>query len=169
MEKRKQYDNKIILPRREEHELPKGKAGLVLCRDCGASYYKKYWHHNLRNYKNPKEDALVRFSVCPACKMIENRQFEGKIVVENIPAKILSDLTNLAENFCRKAYLSDPLDRLIKIKKIKEGVLEITTTENQLAVRLAKKIKETFKKDKNEISYSPRPSDVVYVKISFKL
>ncbi len=58
------------------------------------------------------------------------------------------------------------------LKKTKIG-LEITTTENQLAVKLAKKIKDTFKpacagrKVDMKISYSPAPSDVAYVKIVF--
>ena len=34
MEKRKQYDNKIILPRAETHEFSKGKSGLVICENA---------------------------------------------------------------------------------------------------------------------------------------
>jgi len=45
--------------------------------------------------------------------------------------------------------------------------LIITTTGNQLAVKLAKKIKQTFKKVKMEIFYSPAPSDVVHIKLIF--
>lgn len=166
MLKRKEYDTKIILPRREEHEIPKGKLGLVFCKNCNSVYYKKSWHHNLRNYKKLKEDLKIVFSLCPACKMIKNNQFEGRLVVENIPVKIYDSLAHLIENFCRRAFQKDPLDRLIKIKKAKNS-LEITTTENQLAVKLAKKIREVFKKVEMKISYSPAPGDAVYINLKF--
>ncbi|SRR3989344_5179099 len=166
MEKRKQYDNKIILSRTEEHEIPKGKLGLTICKDCRATYYKKSWRQNLGGYKNLREDLPVYFTLCPACKMIKTHQFEGRIIIENIPAKILNDLNHLTETFCKRAFLRDSQHRLIDVKKTKTG-LEITTTENQLAVKLAKKIKDTFKKAKINISYSPAPSDVAYVKLTF--
>ncbi|MDP3015378.1 MAG: NMD3-related protein [bacterium] len=146
--------------------MKKTKSGLVFCKVCDAVYYKKSWHRNLRHYKNLKENLAVKFSLCPACAMIKNRQFEGEIIIKNIPIKIKSDLINLAKTFAARAYQRDPMDRLIAIKENEEG-LRITTTENQLAVKLAKKIKETFKKVEMKISYSPAPSDVVYVKLVF--
>lgn len=153
-------------PRTEEHEIPKAKLGLVICEKCDAVYYKKFWHRNLRNYKDLKENLPVKFSLCPACEMIKNRQFEGEIIIKNIPIKIKSDLINLAKTFAARAYQRDPMDRLIAIKENEEG-LRITTTENQLAVKLAKKIKETFKKAELKITYSPEPSDVVYIRLVF--
>ena len=167
MERRKQYDNKIVLSHTEEHEIPKGKLGLIFCKDCNAVYYKKSWHHNLRNYKNLRENLPIKFFLCPACKMIKNRQFEGEIIIKNIPSKIFSEIEHLTTTFSRRAYERDPIDRLIAIKKNKNEMV-ITVTENQLAVKIAKKIKDTFKKVDIKISYSPSPSDVAYVKLEFK-
>lgn len=156
----------LYAPHREWHEFPKGKLGLVLCSDCNAAYYKKSWHKNLRYFKNLREDLPVKFILCPACKMIKNKQFEGEIIISNIPAAFLENLTHLIEAFCHRAYQIDPMHRLIDIKKTRGG-LTITTTENQMAVQLAKKIKSTFKKVDMKISYSSSPSDVVSVKINF--
>ena len=139
---------------------------MVICEKCDAVYYKKSWHRNLRDYKDLKENLGVKFSLCPACEMIKNRQFEGEIIIKNIPVKIKSDLINLAKTFSKRAFERDPMDRLIDIKETKDG-LRITTTENQLAVKLAKKIKETFKKAELKITYSPAPSDVVYIRLVF--
>lgn len=165
-QKRGQYGKKVILPRREEHEEPKAGAGLVFCRNCGIVYYKKSWHHDLENYKKLRESLPVKFAFCPACSMINNKQFEGEVIVKNAPAKIKNSLLGLIETFCRRARLRDPLHRLIGIKETR-GDLIITVTENQLAVKLAKKIKSTFKDARNKISYSPAPSDVVYVTTEF--
>ena len=167
MEHRKQYDIKIISSRVAEHEFPKGKTGLIFCKDCNAVYYKKSWHRSLRAYKNLREDLAVTFSRCPACEMVKNKQFEGEIIIKNVPEKNSNDLIHLIEAFCHRAYERDPMDRLINLEKTKDGFI-VKTTENQLAVKLAKKIKETFKKVDYKISYSSSPSDVTYIVLIFK-
>src|SRR3989344_6528206 len=152
--------------RTEEHEFVRGKTGLVFCKNCNAVYYKKSWHHNLRHYKNLAENLAIKFLLCPACKMIKNKQFEGEIVILNIPDKFLKELVHLIEAFGRRAYARDSQHRLIEIKKDKRNLI-VTSTENQLAKQLAKKIKDAFKKVEEKISYSPAPSDVVYIKLMF--
>ena len=166
MLKRKQYDNRIMHPHTEEHEIPKGYKGLVLCKNCNAAYFKKSWHHNLRNYKDERRDQPLKFMLCPACRMIENKQFEGEITICNIPEKIQESLINLTETFCQRAYKRDSQHRLIAIKKVKNDIT-ITATENQLAKQLARKIQDTFKTAKMKISYSPAPGDAVYITLTF--
>lgn len=171
MVKRSSIEIKGLIEKPEQEEYRRGKLGLVFCKECNAVYYKKSWHHNLRYYKNLRESLPIKFSICLACRMTKNRQFEGEIIIQNIPSKIYDDLLNLIRAFSTRAYQADPMDRLIEVKKAREG-LRITTTENQLAVKLAKKIKEVFKssaglRPKMKISYSPAPSDVVYIKLTF--
>jgi len=167
MKRNEKLNIELFEPRTEKREIPKGKLGLVFCSECNAVYFKKSWHHNLRNYKNLREDLPIKFAVCPACQMIKNKQFEGEIIIENAPSKIQNELINLIKSFCRRAYEKNPMHRLIEIKNSPRGI-RITTTENQLAVKLAKKIKEVFKKAEMKISYSSAPSDVVYIKLEFR-
>lgn len=171
MQKWKQYKIKLPVGAGENDKISKTKAGLVFCKKCDCVFYKKSWHRNLRNYKNLKENLPVNHSLCPACRMLKNKQFEGEIIIKNAPLKIVNDLKHLTESFCKKAFKRDPMDRLIeiedKIPRKSASVIRITTTENQLAVKLAKKIKETFKKAEVKITYSPSPSDVVYITIEF--
>ena len=145
---------------RKEAETGKG---MVICKSCQAVFYKKSWHHS-KNLK-PKTYNLEP-KLCPACQMIKNHQFEGEITITNIPENHYQELINLIKNFCQRAYEIDPMDRLIGIKKTKDGLI-VTTTENQLAVKLAKKIKDVFKKVQIKISYSSEPSEVVYIKLTF--
>lgn len=163
MVKRTSIEIKGVIEKPEEKH-NQGKSGLIFCQNCGAVYYKKSWHHELNKKIEIKKE---KFGLCPACQMIKNKQFEGEIIIENIPLGTYNNLVNLTKAFCRRAYGIDPLDRLIEIKKIKQG-LRITVTENQLAVKLAKKIKQVFRKVDMKISYSPAPSDVVYIKLEFK-
>lgn len=143
-----------------------GKKGITVCEECDAAYYKKFWHHSLLNLKSAKEDTLVNFTLCPACQMIKNKQFEGKITILNIPEELSEELVNLIKGFCGRAYSRDPMDRLIELKKSK-GKMVVTTTENQLANKLAKKIKDTFNKVKVKTTFSKDPSDFADIRVEF--
>lgn len=170
MGKTSKYFNKVKLPksRHEFEEFGKGKKGLAICGNCDIFYYQKSWHHNADTFisKRGNKDMPVNFVLCPACQMIKNRQYEGKIVVQKIPSAVESELINLIKNFSQKAFSIDPLHRLIGIKKEK-GNLIATTTENELANKIAKKIKSVFHKVKAKVSFNKEPSDVALVTIEF--
>jgi NMD protein affecting ribosome stability and mRNA decay len=152
--------------RREEREFPKGDKELIVCPKCDAVYYNKSWHHNFRNYKHFNKDKRLDFKLCPACNMIKNRQFEGKIEIRGIPQNAFEELKALVEAYSERAYRRDPMDRLVSMRGDYRKFV-VVVTENQLAQKLAKKIRDVFKKVKVKISYSAEPSDVVYIKIEF--
>lgn len=143
-----------------------GKKGIMVCGECDAVYYKKSWHHSLLNLKSVKEDAPVNFVLCPACKMIKSGQFEGRITISGAPQNLTKELLNLIRGFGERARAVDPMDRVIEIKKSKDGLV-VTTTENQLANKLAKKIQSTFNKVKSKTTFSKDPSDFVDIRVKF--
>lgn len=160
------------IPLHEEgkDEFSKGKSGIVICKVCNASYFKKSWHHNLANYGGEKEDTEIEFVLCPTCKMISNNQFEGEIILKNIPEKIIEELKNLIHNSGKQAYDHDPMDRVISVEDYDNNGLRIIVSENQTANKITQKIKDTFEnliKD-SKVSFSSEPSDVFYSKIEFK-
>lgn len=157
---------RLIPAHTETQEFRKGEKGVVFCSNCGIVYYKKSWHHNLRYFASFEKDQRVVFRLCPACTMIKNRQFEGRVIVRHVPEKYRTDLEHLMVNFARRAYERDPLDRLIELKKSRDE-FTATLTENELAQKLGKKIKEVFRAKVVKISHSPRPSDVTYVTVDF--
>lgn len=166
---RKQYNVKLPKSQHEVEEFGKGEKALVLCENCGIAYYKKSWHHKSEGFKSLEkkiEKRPVKFILCPACKMIKDKQFEGKITIENIPAKFEKELEGLINGYGKRAYERDPLHRVIGIKKLGSN-WEVTTTENELADKLARKLEQTFSNIKPKITYSGDPSDVVYIKIVF--
>lgn len=138
-------NTKFPKKRTEKVELGSGMNEYIICPDCFCVYFHKSWHHALEEDKHLKENKKMKFALCPADKMIKNKQFEGQIILEGIPLELKSEIFNLIENMGERAFRKDPMDRVISIKDTKNAV-EVSTTENQLAVRIAKKIKETFKK-----------------------
>jgi len=150
-------------------EYGKDKKGIEVCKVCWNVYFKKQWHHpNIKLYeKKELKGKKLHFVICPADKMTAKGFYEGEIQIQDVPGKYEVQLLNLITNFAERAKKRDPQDRIIEIKKIKNG-FRIITTENQLAVRLAKKIKGVFNKVDLRISYASEPHEVVQVRVIFQ-
>lgn len=150
-------------------EYGKDKKGVEVCNICWNVYFKKEWHHpdaKLYEKKGVKGKELV-FVTCPADQMASRGLYEGEIILTGVSPKNEFDLLHLVANYGKRALLRDPQDRIIDMEKTKNG-FRITTTENQLAVRLAKKIKSVFKgANLSSIKYSSEPYEVVRIKIGF--
>jgi hypothetical protein len=156
-------------PRTEHEEFGLAKKGLIVSKTCGAYYNKKSWHHDAKKFVADRGGRIpFKFSECPACAMIRHGLYEGKIIISNIPPKFWSEISNLIRAYSKRAEAQDPLDRLIAITKT-GMTATITVTENQLAAKLARKIKDVFNRHaKISIAYAKSPSDVSIVRISFQ-
>lgn len=172
MSKKFKNISKVKLPksRTEKEEFGKAKRSIIQCRKCGAFYYQKSWHHSADSYIAKRKDVDIpfRFARCPACAMIGRGQYEGMVIVENVPKRFANEVLNLIRLFSERAYRRDPEDRLIRAET-KGSSIRATFTENQLAVRTAEKISEVFNKVAIEIRHSQEPSDVAVVRLSFPL
>jgi NMD protein affecting ribosome stability and mRNA decay len=125
--------------------------GAVMCSDCGAVFWKKLWRHSLelaRAAAGKVEKRSIIFRICPACDMARKKLFEGEITLLNLPGEIAAAARRIAENTGLEAYRRDPLDRILAIVE-SPGILRITTSENQLAQKIAKKLKSVFHVDYN--------------------
>lgn len=163
----------VKLPQRKQesqHDQYGGKSrkGFEVCRYCQNILFKKEWHHadskKLKEIEDSKKE--IHTSVCPACKMIKGNVWEGEIIIENTPVKHIDELLRLITAYGDRAEKKDPQDRIIETKKEK-GRYIVKMTENQMAVKLAKKIKQTFKKVDLNISYSKEPYEVSRVVVTF--
>jgi len=150
---------------KEREEFGGGKQGVILCPVCKAAYYKKSWHHDIAHFAG-KEDMPVNFLLCPADQMIKDKQYEGKVVVKNVSGETEIEVANLIKNIGFSAFEKEPMHRLISIEKVK-GELVVLTTENQLAVSMAKKVGEAYKKAKVKISFAKEPNDVAIAVVEF--
>lgn len=141
-----------------------GKKEYIVCSKCGIWYYDKSWHHALEDWKHlEKRDKKINFKICPACSMIARKTYEGAVILENVPDKILTELIAFVRNVGERAFKRDPLDRIIDLK-IKKNAVEIYLSENQLAVSISNQIKRSFKefREKSSVRWS-KEEDVVRV------
>ena len=184
---RGKFGLRIPRSKKIEQEYGPGRTDILVCKKCGAFYWHKSWHHRLSDYPKLKESKEVRFVLCPACQMILDKKYEGEIILRNVPEAFKGDIKKLIESYGKRAFETDPMDRIISIKEErlrrvsterKRGAasrkefkglnnIRILTTENQLAKRLAKKINEVYgRKLRLFISHSHQ-EDVSRIKIDF--
>ncbi|OGZ32650.1 MAG: hypothetical protein A3H02_01120 [Candidatus Niyogibacteria bacterium RIFCSPLOWO2_12_FULL_41_13] len=138
------YYHKQKISRWEFEEYGPGKNEIIFCPKGDAVYYHKSWHHAFENYKHAKETKEARFALCPFHQMENSCVWEGEVRINGLKKEKIAEVLSLAKNFSHRAYLKDPMHRIIKIRQDKNS-LSIFTSENQLSERLAKKIHETFK------------------------
>lgn len=145
------------------------RKGIIKCPRCGNVHFKKRWYaseEELAERLKVRKLEIAERKLCQACKMIKEHLFEGEVFIEGFSARQKSELLKLIKNFGERATMRDPQDRIIKIEKI-YAWFRVTTTENQLASKLAKKIKDVFKTVQVHFSYSPEPSEVARVRVVF--
>lgn len=164
----------IKLPQRdreaEYEEYWREHKGIAKCPKCSNVHFKKRWYaseEDLRRRLKIKKLSIAETKLCQACKMIKEHTFEGEIFIEESPVHHRKELLRLVRNFGERATQRDPQDRIIKIEEIDKRY-RVTTTENQLAVKLAKKIRDVFKTVKIRISHSPEPAEVVRIHVTFQ-
>ena len=151
------YRKKIERSKKEEQEHGAGKKDFVVCEKCNAVYYYKSWKHGFADYKHLNQNKNIKFEICPACQMIEDKKFEGKVVFENVPNEYKEDILNNIKNTGERAYKRDPMDRIIEMKE-SGGNVEVTTTENQLARNIARQVERAHKGAKADIRWSKEES-----------
>lgn len=152
-------------------EFGPGRGEFIFCPHGEAVYYKKSWHHIAKFFTSApfsKQDKNVSFKLCPVHEMIKNKQHEGEITIQHIPAAVKSDLTHLITHMGEQAMRIDVLDRVLEMKWTKDQMV-VTTSENQLAQKIGRKIVASFKKYTVKTISRPKggDSDMVFVDISF--
>lgn len=154
--------------RTEFQEFGHPKKDFRQCRDCKAVYYGKSWHHDgAFDLSRAKSADTLWLTRCPACKMVEDHQYEGKLTLYDIPKRFEDQLYHLIKAYCRRAYQKDCQHRLIALNKEGAQTWTATFTENQLANKLAQKIRQVFDKVEVKVAYSRAPDDVERIFINF--
>lgn len=153
----------------EHEEFGREKGGIAECTLCHNVHFKKRWYPSLAVLQEQLQDKKLQASrkeICPACRMVKEHLFEGELFVEGFPVAHKADLLNLIKNFGQHATEIDPQHRIIKIGGTAKK-LYITTTENQMADRLARKIRDAFKTVKIHFSHSKEPYEVDRIHATF--
>lgn len=153
----------------EDEEFGRGHKGVVECPRCHNVHFKKMWHPpgSFPKHAEGEVVAMAREELCPVCKMVKEHLFEGELFMEGVPPQHKIELLNLVHNVGKHATEIDPQHRIIEVEETDKGI-RVTTTENQLADRIAKKIQEAFKSVDVRSSHSKEPYEVDRVHVVFR-
>ena len=152
--------------RHAAQEFGSGMVEFTVCPEGGEVYYHKSWHHALEDFKHLSGKKKFVFKLCPFHLMVKNKQYEGELIIEGVPAKYRQELVRLIENSGERGRRIDPMDRIIKMESRGDRI-RAELSENQLAQKIANKIRDRFKNTTREVRRGGGESDVVHIKISF--
>ena len=127
--------------RREEQEFGPGKADFLVCPSCSAVYDDKRWKASFVHVRDAKETKRIAFGLCPACAMIRDGKYEGQILATGISLRRIEEALARIRNVGARARIRDPMDRIIAVRRSGKRI-EVTTTENQLALRIGRALKQ---------------------------
>ena len=141
--------------KKDEQEFGKAKKEFIECMNCGSCYFEKSWHHSLDQAKleHLKQEKMIKFDLCPACKMGKEKRYEGEVVIKISGTMNKQEIMNEIKNSDLMARQKDPMDRVLWTEDKPDG-LHVFTSENQLAVKIGKKIKSSLGKGTLTIDHS---------------
>ncbi|MBI5739499.1 MAG: ATPase [Nitrospirae bacterium] len=116
----------------------------AVCKRCNAAYQNKRWSFDESLLRRMNEWKVVNKVLCPACQKIKDR-FPGGIVT--LKGEFLrehkDEIMNLIRNEEERAMGFNPLERIMGINVVREG-MELTTTNEKLAQRIGKSIYRAY-------------------------
>jgi Zn-finger nucleic acid-binding protein len=142
--------------KKDEQEFGLAQKEFIICPNCNCVFFDKAWHHSLEEgAKHLTDRKNIRFKICPACQMAKDRTFEGELVISLSKEKLAekNKIMNIVKNSDEQARAHDPLDRVLWMEN-ESGKIRVLTSENQLAVRVGKKLESAFKGGTLEIKHS---------------
>lgn len=132
---------RVLFRQARKNYTPHQEHDILKCPACGAVYYKKGWH-----MKAPEGVSTenAKSELCMADAMKQRNEYEGKITLVNVPQQYHEDIINLVKKFSAVSMESNPMHRVLSIED-HEDTIEILTSENQLAQKIAGKIEDSHK------------------------
>ena len=119
--------------------LPSG--GPLRCERCNAVYERKTWRTRRASTATA---AGVAWTLCPACSQTAEGEYFGRVSVPaRLPEELESAVRRRVWNVERRARHTQPERRLVSLERTRTG-LEILTTSQKLAHRIARELEKAF-------------------------
>ncbi len=130
------------------------KHGVARCSTCGAYYVSGHWLF-MPAALEKKFARIARGATCPACASERAHGVsaaEGELVVKGLSAADRPLVLQTIAAYAARERSRNPEARVLSVD-VHGADIRVLTTQNHLAVRLGKKLDESRKGGKLEISY----------------
>jgi hypothetical protein len=113
------------------------------CVGCGAVYVRKTWRRSRRRLiANYREHAPV--TLCPACRQIRHGQYFGRVRLRgSYVSQHEAELLRRIQNVALRARFTQPERRIVSVRRVGAS-LEVRTTSQKLAHRIARELEKAF-------------------------
>lgn len=136
VDKRVTRDRKVVIDAPHPHAY----RDPTICEGCGAMYTQKVWRARQSDRWVPVDSADR--DLCPACQRFRSKQARGRVVLKGDTALAHDEeLRRRLSNVERRARHTQPERRIVSIERRPDG-LEVLTTSQQLAHRIAREIEK---------------------------
>jgi len=119
----------------------------TVCRHCGSIFTAGRWYFKGDLTKDKMPTGPKHETLCPACQKLRDHvpsgilKLTGRFVDEH-----RDEILNLVRNESHKALGDNPLERVMSLESIVNGI-QITTTNEKLAQRIGKAVHKAYSGD----------------------
>ena len=115
----------------------------TVCKSCGVVFARKTWRRSAARLQAATQQGVVS-GTCPACRLVAEGRAFGRVVIEGsyVPGH-LEELIRRIRNVAARAEFTQPERRLVEVVS-RESRLEVLTTSQKLAHRLARELAKAF-------------------------
>lgn len=131
------HEQVMTLPTEDAYRLEAKLPDPTRCPGCGATYLKGRW-----TWKKSPGDASVHR--CPACQRIHDQFPAGYVTLKGrFAPERRAEILNLVKARETRAKAEHPLQRIIAVENVADGIL-VTTTDGHLARSIAHALRDAF-------------------------
>jgi hypothetical protein len=114
----------------------------TVCARCGAVFLRKTWRHT--HALNEEQLEHAEWGFCPACLQVARQEGQGRLLIKGVAVAQSRDaIEQRIQNVAKRASKTQPERRLVSVDG-RDGELEVLTTSQKLAHRLAHELKKAF-------------------------
>ena len=113
----------------------------TVCARCGAVYLLKTWRHNHK--LTDEELERGEWGFCPACVQVSKREGQGRLLIHGVAVGNADVIRRRIQNVETRAAKTQPERKVSSIDTV-DGALEVLTTSQKLAHRLAHELKKAL-------------------------
>jgi hypothetical protein len=113
-----------------------------MCERCGAVYSRKTWRAGERTARTSL--IGVGWAVCPACRQAREGEYFGRVLIGGpLTEERAALMERRIRNVAARAEFTQPERRVLSVRPWRGG-LEVLTTSQKLAHRIARELEKAF-------------------------
>ncbi|HEX5215662.1 MAG TPA: hypothetical protein VFV98_09380 [Vicinamibacterales bacterium] len=126
------------------HRGARAMKGPLVCRKCGALYYKRRWLPATDPLAQEAATSAAR-TTCRSCEMISKGLVAGYLRLEGEFVRAHHwELTRLLEREAERALQDNPTGRMISVPSARADVITVAATTEHLIERLGRAIEHAY-------------------------